>query len=144
MIVEDSVFFWSHKTLHHPKVYRYIHKQHHEYRTTVGIAAEYAHPLEYVMGNIMPMVLGPKILAGRCHVFTFWLWLMMRIGETIDGHCGYDFSWSPYRLLPFSGGANYHDYHHSHNTGNFASFFTIWDTICGSNTNYFRFLNRKE
>jgi sterol desaturase/sphingolipid hydroxylase (fatty acid hydroxylase superfamily) len=27
--------------------------------------------------------------------------------------CGYEFPWSPYRLLPFSGSSTAHDYHHS-------------------------------
>lgn len=58
------------------------------------------------------------------------------MGESIDGHCGYDFSWSPYRLLPFSCSAESHSYHHSHNIGNFASFFTYWDTIMGSDKSY--------
>lgn len=137
MLVEDTVFFWSHKTLHHPAIYRYIHKQHHEYKTTIGIASEYSHPLEYFFGNIIPTAMGPKLLGSSCHLYTFIAWIALRTGETIDGHCGYDFSWSPYRLLPFSGGAQYHDYHHSHNVGNYSSFFTFWDTFCGTNKHYF-------
>ena len=35
----------------------------------------------------------------------------MRVMETVDGHCGYEFSWSPYRLLPFSGSSEYHNFH---------------------------------
>lgn len=57
------------------------------------------------------------------HIATLQLWLMLRIGETIDGHCGYEFSWSPFRLLPFSNSAESHNYHHSHNVGNYGSFF---------------------
>jgi methylsterol monooxygenase/4-alpha-methyl-delta7-sterol-4alpha-methyl oxidase len=64
--------------------------------------------------------------------------------ETCDGHCGYEFSWSPFRLLPLSGSSNYHNYHHSKNVGNYGSFFTLWDTICGTNKTYFRFLAKKE
>ena len=60
----------------------------------------------------------------------------MRIGETIDGHSGYEFSWSPFRLLPFSSSAESHNYHHSHNDGNYGSFFILWDTIMGSNQAY--------
>ena len=144
MLVEDTTFFWSHKLLHHPAIYRHIHKQHHEYKTTIGIASEYCHPFEYVFSNIIPTALGPQILGMRCHFFTLLMWFALRTGETIDGHCGYDFSWSPYRLLPFSGGAQYHDYHHSHNVGNYSSFFTFWDTICGSNRHYFQFLAKKQ
>ena len=64
--------------------------------------------------------------------------------ETIDGHCGYEFSWSPYRLLPFSGSSEYHNFHHSHNVGNYGSFFSYWDTFFGTNGDYFRFRVEKE
>ena len=74
----------------------------------------------------------------------FYFRLTIRVFETIDGHCGYEFSWSPYRLLPMSGSAEYHNFHHSHNSGGFASFFTYWDTICGTNKDYFIHKSKKE
>jgi len=77
--------------------------------------------------------------------------------ETADGHCGYEFSWSPYRLLPLSGmnffldfksfikgSSIYHNFHHSHNVGNYGSFFTLWDTLCGTNRHFFKYLANKE
>ena len=62
MIVEDSVFYFAHRLLHTPFLYRHIHSLHHEYKTTVGIAAEYTHPIEYLLGVIIPSVIGPLIL----------------------------------------------------------------------------------
>jgi methylsterol monooxygenase/4-alpha-methyl-delta7-sterol-4alpha-methyl oxidase len=62
----------------------------------------------------------------------------MRTLETVDGHCGYEFSWSPYRLLPLSGSSDYHNFHHSMNVGNYGSFFSFWDSMCGTNSTYFR------
>ena len=72
------------------------------------------------------------------------MWIVLRILETTDGHCGYEFSWSPYRLLPLSGSASYHNYHHTHNVGNFGSFFMIWDSMMGTNKSYFNYLKKKE
>jgi len=76
------------------------------------------------------MFIGCKILGHRMHLATVAVWLCLRVFETIDGHCGYEFSWSPFRLLPFSGSSEYHNYHHSHNVGNYSSFFSYWDTYC--------------
>jgi len=53
MLCEDFFFYWCHRLLHHPKLYPYIHKIHHEYNITISIAAEYAHPLEFLFGNIV-------------------------------------------------------------------------------------------
>jgi sterol desaturase/sphingolipid hydroxylase (fatty acid hydroxylase superfamily) len=144
MIVEDFSFYWVHRLLHHPKLYPFIHKKHHEYYTSISVASEYAHPLEFFLGNLTPTGLGPIILGSRVHFFTLLAWYIIRVMETIDGHCGYEFSWSPFRLLPLSAGAGYHDYHHSHNVGNYGSFFSVWDTLCGTNAQYFRFISIKQ
>lgn len=68
----------------------------------------------------------------------------MRVGESLDSHSGYEFSWSPYRLLPLSGSASYHDFHHSTNIGNYGSYFTFWDTLFKTNTVYFKYLAKHE
>jgi len=144
MLSEDFFFYWGHRLLHHPKLYPYIHKIHHEYNITISLCAEYAHPLEFVVSNLLPTNSGPKILGSRVHFATYCIWIIIRLMETADGHCGYEFSWSPYRLLPLSGSSIYHNFHHSHNVGNYGSFFTIWDTLCGTNRHYFKYLANRE
>lgn len=144
MFVEDLTFSCSHWLLHRKWLYPYIHKMHHTHMTPVGIAAEYAHPIEFIFGNLLPTSLGPLLLGKHCHVFTVMVWYAIRGGETIDGHCGYEFSWSPYRLIPFSGSAEYHDFHHTHNVGNFSSFFSLWDTVWGTNTDFYKFQELKK
>lgn len=67
------------------------------------------------------------------HLGTMCFWTIIRQIDSLDAHTGYDFPWCPLRLLPFSTSAEYHHYHHSKNIGNYCSFFTIWDTLCGTN-----------
>jgi len=57
MICEDFFFYWGHRLLHHPRVYPHIHKIHHEYNITISLAAEYAHPVEFLIGNIVSVIL---------------------------------------------------------------------------------------
>lgn len=144
MIVEDFAFYWVHRILHQKSLYPYIHKIHHEYNNPISIASEYAHPFEFLIANLIPSSLGVKLLGAKVHFFTYLMWNTLRIFETIDGHCGYEFSWSPYRLLPLSGSANYHNYHHTHNIGNYGSFFMLWDTFMGTNKSYFQYIAKKE
>ena len=88
----------------------------------------------------MPVAIGPLILGPKMHFVTAFTWYMLRIVESIDGHSGYEFSWSPFRILPFGSDYGYHAYHHSHNLGNYSSFFTVWDTVLGSNSDYYKYL----
>jgi sterol desaturase/sphingolipid hydroxylase (fatty acid hydroxylase superfamily) len=71
----------------------------------VGIAAEYAHPIEFALGNMIPAAIPCMLLGSKMHFITYFFWATYRLGETIDGHSGYEFSWSPYRLIPFSASA---------------------------------------
>lgn len=129
MLCEDFAFYWAHRFLHSDKLYAKIHKMHHEYKQTISITTEYAHPIEYLAGNILPTNLGALLLGKRMHFITYLTNLTMMTHESIDGHCGYDFSWSPHRLLPLSIGAEFHIFHHLKFKGNYSSLFTIWDRI---------------
>ena len=137
MMVEDASFHCSHRFLHWKAIYPYIHKLHHEHKITVCITTNYAHPLEFIFGNILPVALGVIILGPRVHIVTVWTWFALRTFESTEGHSGYDFPWSIFRMLPFGSDYGYHVFHHSNNIGNFSSFFTLWDSVFGSNKAYY-------
>jgi sterol desaturase/sphingolipid hydroxylase (fatty acid hydroxylase superfamily) len=134
MLIEDLIFYFSHRTLHTKYFYSSIHKIHHEMKTSFCLAALHAHPIEYIFGNVIPMMIGPAILGHRMHRVSMFGWYFIRILEGIDGHGGYNFPWSPFRILPFQPGPSYHFFHHLGNVGNYSSFFTWWDTIFGTNS----------
>jgi len=73
------------------------------------------------------------------------IWIFIRIIKTTEAHSGYEFSWSPLNKLPFFNSADFHNFHHLKFKGNFGSFLTIWDTICGTlNKEYEEFSAKKE
>lgn len=74
MLVEDFAFYWSHRMLHTPYLYKKVHKVHHEFNNTVSIAATYAHPVEYFFGNLLPTSYGFMILGNKCHMVTYLIW----------------------------------------------------------------------
>ena len=42
----DFMFYWTHRLLHSKWLYKTVHKQHHLFRTSVGVAASYQHAVE--------------------------------------------------------------------------------------------------
>jgi hypothetical protein len=88
---------------HTPMFYKRIHKMHHDFRMPNGFAAEYAHPVELVISNMMPLMMGPLVVAlvtGRCHQVATLCWVIFRMFETVDAHCGYDLPFSPFGFFP--------------------------------------------
>lgn len=48
---------------------------HHEFTAPCGLAAVYAHPVEHLLCNLTPLLLGPLLLGS--HLLTTWLWLAL-------------------------------------------------------------------
>lgn len=133
MAMNDFLFYWSHRMLHLPYFYKRFHKLHHKFIRTYGIAAEYSHPFEAFLNAVA--TLGPPLVFGA-HMVTNAIYLFFRIWETVDAHSGYAFPWSPWALVDsIQGGADKHDYHHSHNKGNYG-IFAYLDWMMGTDKDY--------
>ncbi|KAL1918261.1 uncharacterized protein VTP21DRAFT_2921 [Calcarisporiella thermophila] len=138
LVIEDAYNYWGHRALHTPYLYKHIHKVHHEYAAPFGMAAEYTSWMETLILGLGTM-LGPLIycsFANDFHLFTFLLWLIVRMAQAVDSHSGYDFPWSLHNFIPFWAGAEHHDYHHLAFVNNYGSQFRFWDYFCKTDTRY--------
>lgn len=136
VICEDFFNYWFHRTVHLPIFYKRIHKKHHEYYNTLSLVCIYAHPIEFVFGNVFPALSSIWILKSNMHAVTESTWLMLRLFYTHDVHSGYDFPFSLFRAFPFHTTSVYHNYHHLKNNGNYGSLTRTWDAIFGTNLPY--------
>jgi methylsterol monooxygenase len=66
------------------------------------------------------------------HLFTFGVWISIRVVAAVDRHSGYDLPWSAHQLLPFLVGSVHHDLHHKQFRGNYAEIFRWWDILLGT------------
>ena len=132
ILSEDFFFYWSHRFLHLPWLYKNIHKKHHEHFNTITLTSIYAHPLELIVGNTFPALSVLYMLKSRMHIVTFSIWLNIRLISTHDGHSGYDMPFAFYKAIPNSTTAVFHVYHHLKNIGNYGSSLRIWDSLFGT------------
>lgn len=101
-IIEEILFYYGHRLLHTSYLYKHIHKIHHEWTSPIGITSFYAHPVEMIFGNLLPVFMGPLLL--KMHFITTSIWVMGGTLSIIFAHCGYH--------LPLLPSPEAHDYHH--------------------------------
>ncbi|KAL0489740.1 4-alpha-monomethylsterol monooxygenase [Acrasis kona] len=133
-VIEDTFFYWGHRFFHTKWGYNNVHYLHHQYQAPIAMASSYAHLAEFIVLGT-GFALGPAII-GINHLFTLWVWIFVRQVEALDCHCGFDFPWHLSKFLPFYCGPHHHDHHHKTYGGNFASTFTWWDWMMGTDKKY--------
>ncbi|KAA8647745.1 hypothetical protein EYZ11_000184 [Aspergillus tanneri] len=110
LLMREALFYYGHRFLHQPYFYVRIHKRHHQFTAPIALAAQYAHPIEQIFANALPITLPPQLLGS--HVLTFWLYLAYELFNTATVHSGYDF---------FHNKAKMHDLHHEKFNLNYGS-----------------------
>jgi fatty acid hydroxylase domain-containing protein 2 len=115
LVVEEPLFYYSHKLLHWRVLYKRIHKMHHAYHAPHSLASLYAHPLEALFCNLLAMNL--PLFICNFHLLTCFVAIVLGWASSLVGHCGYEIpvlSW----MVPKG---NFHDLHHEHSTGNYGT-----------------------
>ena len=109
ILVEELLFYYTHRALHHPALYGRVHKQHHEWTAPIALATNYCSPTEHLLSNLIPALTGPLLCAS--HLSVIWVWQAIATLTSVNTHSGYH--------LPFMPSPEAHDFHHLRFTQNF-------------------------
>jgi len=137
-LVNQTGFYFTHRLCHESEwMFKNVHKQHHRYTGSIGFAAEYAHPIEQVLSNQGPTILGALLQGVPTPVW--WTFLAWRLWNTYEGHSGYAFkgTFLDEIGLLHAEEARYHDYHHSRNKDNYGSGQYLFDYWLGTSDYYY-------
>ena len=132
IFVHDAYFYWAHRLMHHPKLYRRTHLVHHLSVYPSPWAAFAFHPLEAVVeAGIIPVLL----FCMPIHPIAFLFFVFFMLLFNVYGHLGYElFSKKTYEhpLGQWLNSSVYHNQHHEKFNGNYGLYFTFWDRLCGT------------
>jgi Delta7-sterol 5-desaturase len=132
VLFHDTYFYWTHRAMHHPKLFRRFHRMHHRSITPTPFAAyAFDWPEAVVQGMIVPLwlLMVPMYPIG---LFTFLGFMIIR---NVMGHAGVELM--PRRLADsqwfgWINATTHHDLHHSSFRYNYGLYFTWWDKLMGT------------
>jgi len=125
MLCHDFFFYHFHRALHHRKLYKHIHKIHHEWQSPMALVSTYAHPLEHFLTGVVSPSMGPLIMGTPLSVH--WVWFGWLIVQTMNDHSGYHF--------PLAFSPEFHDYHHLKFHTSYG-WLTFWDWFYGTDIEF--------
>lgn len=135
LLIHDTYYYWLHKFLHHPKVFKAVHLVHHKSKNPSPWAAYSMHPLEAFLEFAIVPILAFTI---PTHFTTMGLYLTFELTVAVYAHCGYEFAPKGFNKHWFSKWINtsvHHNLHHNSVNINkekvysIGLYFTFWDRI---------------
>jgi sterol desaturase/sphingolipid hydroxylase (fatty acid hydroxylase superfamily) len=125
--LHETYYYWVHRWMHKPAIFRRVHRVHHESKVTSPWTAFSFHPLEAILQALIIPVL---IMIIPLHVYALLFMLVFMTFSSVVNHLGIEIyprwflrSWPTKWLI----GATHHSLHHNKSKYNYGLYFTFWD-----------------
>lgn len=130
--IHDFYFYWIHRMMHHPKLFRSVHKIHHLSTNPSPWTAYAFHPLEALLEvGIIPIL----AFTVPTHRYMIMLFMIFQIVYNVYGHLGYELfpkGFHKTRIGRFVNTSVAHNLHHHKFHGNYGLYTLIWDRLFGT------------
>jgi ring-1,2-phenylacetyl-CoA epoxidase subunit PaaE len=135
LLLSDTWFYWVHRALHHPKIYKFIHAEHHKSLDTTPFTTYSFHILE---GLLLTIWVIPTVMVLPVSLLSLGITQTLGLFNNIKSHSGYEFYPKffahvfPLNILVTS---TNHNLHHTRFNGNYGLIIRFWDIVCGTEVN---------
>jgi lathosterol oxidase len=129
LVIHDTYFYWMHRLLHHPKIFRYTHLVHHKSVNPSPWASYSFHFFEAITEGLVLVVIAMVL---PMHPISITSFVVVAFMINVYGHLGYEIMPKWFRhswLFEISNSSVYHNLHHSKFKGNYGLYFRVWDRM---------------
>ncbi|MEJ7740115.1 MAG: sterol desaturase family protein [Chitinophagaceae bacterium] len=127
MLLHESYYYWLHRLMHHPSIFRLVHKVHHDSNIPSPFTAFSFHPLE---GLLQAIVLPLTLIVLPLHPYVILIQLTLMTFSSVINHLNieiYPVNFHKHAVGKWIIGATHHSLHHKQYKYNFGLYFTFWD-----------------
>ncbi|MEL6673720.1 MAG: sterol desaturase family protein [Bacteroidota bacterium] len=132
LILHDAYFYWLHRTIHHPKLFRWAHAVHHKSTNPSPLAAYSFNLIEGFFEALIGIIV---ILLIPMHLSAVALFAFIGFLFNVYGHLGYEIAPRWFRhsfLFEIFNTSVHHNLHHRKFKGNYGLYFRFWDRVMGT------------
>ena len=129
IFLHDALFYFLHRFMHHPKIYNYVHKVHHQSTDPSPFAAFSFHPLEALCEASIYVIFAFLL---PVHMAALWAWQIIQVTLNVIAHLGYEIypeNFNRHWLFKFKTPSTHHNMHHAKVHGNYGLYFTWLDKL---------------
>ncbi len=125
ILVMDLLMYIFHYLVHHPFIYKVLHRKHHEHVSTNYLSLFVLHPLETLGFGLMMLFV---FMWYDFSIFSITIYLFVNLIWGTIGHLNREFfpKWSEKLFL---GTTKFHNQHHLNEQRNFGFYTSIWDRL---------------
>jgi sterol desaturase/sphingolipid hydroxylase (fatty acid hydroxylase superfamily) len=127
LVLHDTYFYWAHRLMHHPRLFRWFHLVHHKSSNPSPWAAYAFHPLEAIVESLIFVIFLLTIPVHSIHLSLFFIFSLV---YNVYGHLGFELypkGFSRHWLGKWINTSVSHNMHHQFFKGNYGLYFTFWD-----------------
>ena len=127
MLLHETYYYWLHRWMHVPKIFRIVHKVHHDSNITSPWTAFSFHPLE---GLLQALFLPALLMVMPMHLYVLVFHLTIMTFSSVINHLDieiYPKGFHKNLLGRWFIGATHHSLHHKQFKYNYGLYFTFWD-----------------
>jgi len=132
LFAQDTWFYWTHRAMHWPPLFRLAHSVHHDSRRPTAWAAMSFHLIEAVTGAV---VIPALIFLVPIHIGMLGLVLAIKTVMGVTNRMGWEMfpRWFVHsRFGNWVITASHHEHHHEEYRCNYGLYFRFWDKLCGT------------
>lgn len=129
LILNDTYFYWMHRLVHHPKLFKKVHLVHHQSTNPSPWTSYSFHFLEAILEVLFAPIL---FLLIPMHPLALFIFAFLAFIFNVYGHLGYEIAPKWFRhsfLFEIINTSAHHNLHHHKFKGNYGLYFRIWDRI---------------
>lgn len=133
ILLHDTYFYWVHRLMHHPKLFRVFHKVHHLSHNPTPWASLSFHPLEAIVEVAIVPLIAFFIPFHPLALLLFATWSLV---WNVVGHLGYELfpkGFVHHPLFRWFNTSTHHNMHHRRSGCNYGLYFNFWDSWMGTN-----------